>query len=82
MLAGGQAPSSIYGAEHLLRLVVKLPELLPHTGATGEALQLLIKRLEDLLTYMQIQADRIFLPPTGYISADGYGAAAAAKRGL
>jgi hypothetical protein len=45
----------VYGAEHLLRLIVKLPELLPHTGATEEALQLLISRVEDLLTYMQVR---------------------------
>jgi hypothetical protein len=77
-LAAGQAPSAVYGAEHLLRLIVKLPELLPHTGATGEALQLLIKRVEDLLTYMQIQADRIFLPASAYVSADANSAAAAA----
>jgi hypothetical protein len=28
-LGGGALPSSVYGAEHLLRLFVKLPELLP-----------------------------------------------------
>lgn len=55
VLAAGQAPSAVYGAEHLLRLIVKLPELLPHTGATEEALQLLISRVEDLLTYMQVR---------------------------
>lgn len=77
-LAAGQAPSAVYGAEHLLRLIVKLPELLPHTGASGETLQLLIKRVEDLLTYMQIHADRLFLSPGGYVSADVHSAAAAA----
>lgn len=32
--AGGLAPSRLYGAEHLLRLLVKLPELMPvcHMG--------------------------------------------------
>jgi mortality factor 4-like protein 1 len=78
MLAAGQAPSAVYGAEHLLRLIVKLPELLPHTGATGEALQLLIRRVEDLLTYMQIHAERLFVGQGGYVLADMYGRAAAA----
>lgn len=73
-------PSAVYGAEHLLRLVVKLPELLPHTGASGEALQLLIRRMEDLLTYMQIQADRIFAQHNSYIAADAGGGVVAAKR--
>lgn len=78
ILAAGQAPSAVYGAEHLLRLIVKLPELLPHTWATGEALQLLIRRVEDLLTYMQIHAERLFVGQGGYVAADAYGGAAAA----
>lgn len=62
-------PSAIYGAEHLLRLVVKMPELLPQTGATLEALQLLVLRLEDLLTFMQVAAPRIFAPASEYVAA-------------
>jgi len=31
-LAGGALPSSLYGGEHLLRLFVKMPELLPQVG--------------------------------------------------
>lgn len=83
VLAAGQAPSAVYGAEHLLRLIAKLPELLPHTGASDEALQLLGQRVEDLLTYLQIQAERIFMASSGYVAPDGGyfgggGAAAAA----
>lgn len=81
VLAAGQAPSAVYGAEHLLRLVVKLPELLPQTGVTGEALQLLIQRLEDLLTYLQVQAERIFAQGA-YVPAEMYGAAAAAAAAM
>lgn len=68
-LAAGQAPSAVYGAEHLLRLFVKLPELLPHTGAPEEQLQLLLKRMDDLIAYMQHQAAKIFAPASDYISA-------------
>lgn len=68
-LAAGQAPSAVYGAEHLLRLFVKLPELLPHTGAPEDQLQLLLRRMEDLLTYLQHQAAKIFAPIGEYTTA-------------
>lgn len=68
-LAAGQAPSAVYGAEHLLRLFVKLPELLPHTGAPEEQLQLLLRRMDDLLAYMQHQAAKIFAPSGEYLTA-------------
>jgi hypothetical protein len=58
----------VYGAEHLLRLVVKLPELLPQTGVTGEALQLLIRRLEDLLTYLQVSCLNSLARQAGFCS--------------
>jgi MRG len=34
--AAGKAPSSMYGGEHLLRLLVKLPELLPMTSLPAD----------------------------------------------
>jgi mortality factor 4-like protein 1 len=69
VLASGLVPSAIYGAEHLLRLVIKMPELLPQTGASLEALQVLVQRLEDLLTFLQHQAGRCFAPPSEYLAA-------------
>jgi mortality factor 4-like protein 1 len=69
VLASGLAPSVIYGAEHLLRLIIKMPELLPHTGASLEALQVLVARLEDLLTYMQVSAPSLFAAPSEYAPA-------------
>eukprot|EP00878_Enallax_costatus_P024058 GHUV01025646.1.p1 GENE.GHUV01025646.1~~GHUV01025646.1.p1 ORF type:complete len:250 (+),score=109.20 GHUV01025646.1:1132-1881(+) len=73
-LAAGQAPSAVYGAEHLLRLFVKLPELLPHTGAPEEQLQLLLRRMDDLMAYMQHQSAKIFAPISDYVAAATYGA--------
>jgi hypothetical protein len=35
-LAGGVAPSEVYGAEHLVRLLVKLPELVPVVMMAGQ----------------------------------------------
>ncbi|KAF6259217.1 MRG-domain-containing protein [Scenedesmus sp. NREL 46B-D3] len=66
-LGAGQAPSVVYGAEHLLRLFVKLPELLPPTGAPEEQLQLLLQRVEDLLVYLQHQSSKIFAPLSEYV---------------
>ncbi len=34
--AAGKAPSSMYGSEHLLRLLVKLPELLPMSSLPAD----------------------------------------------
>ena len=45
LLSGGVSASSIYGAEHLLRLLVKLPELVPHTSATSQQAAALNARL-------------------------------------
>lgn len=114
-LSAGQAPSAVYGAEHLLRLFVKLPELLPHTGELAicaaivpllrgmtkhvgvlvrkllfvcrhhrhsaadvpeDQLQLLLRRVEDVLTFLQINAAKLFLPVPEYVSAAAVNAAA------
>lgn len=58
-LADGRLPSSVYGVEHLLRLLLKLPELLGAAGAvvmgedqlaaTGSAVQDLVWWLSDNL---------------------------------
>lgn len=72
-LAAGQAPSAVYGAEHLLRLFVKLPELLPHTGAPEEQLQLLLRRMDDLMAYLQHQSAKIFTPISDYVAAANFG---------
>lgn len=68
VLAGGRVPSSVYGAEHLLRLFVKLPELLPQTGAPAEQQQLLARRLDDVLGYLQLNQQDLFLQREQYVS--------------
>lgn len=38
VLAGGKTPSSIYGAEHFVRLFVKLPDIYPgHSVSKDQA---------------------------------------------
>ncbi|KAJ4763145.1 Chromatin modification-related protein EAF3 [Rhynchospora pubera] len=55
------SPSTIYGAEHLLRLFVKLPELLSHVSMEEEALTKLQQRLLDFLKFMQKNQSLFFL---------------------
>ena len=43
LLSDGRLPSSVYGAEHLLRLFVKLPELLAAAGAGGMSEEVLVQ---------------------------------------
>ncbi|KAH9692334.1 protein MRG2 [Citrus sinensis] len=59
-MAADVSPSSVYGAEHLLRLFVKLPELLVHAKIEEETLTLLQHKLVDLLK-----------PITSYILSHG-----------
>ena len=53
-LAGGAAPSDAYGVEHLLRLLVKLPDLVPitHMSAADRSIFILEARLKDFMTWL------------------------------
>jgi len=57
----GVSPSTIYGAEHLLRLFVKLHELLTHVNMEEEALTKLQQKLLDLLKFLQKNQSLFFL---------------------
>ena len=48
----GAAPSSIYGTEHLLRLFIKLPELLGRLHLRPEATEPLQIRLNEVLSFL------------------------------
>ncbi|BBN03313.1 mortality factor 4-like protein 1 [Marchantia polymorpha subsp. ruderalis] len=54
-------PSLIYGAEHLLRLFVKLPELLVFINMEEEALNQLQQRLQDFLKFLQKNQSNFFM---------------------
>ncbi|XP_078443970.1 MRG family protein [Wolffia australiana] len=55
------SPSSIYGAEHLLRLFVKLPELLTYVRMEDEALSKMQQRLSEFLKFLQKNQSSFFL---------------------
>lgn len=59
------SPSSIYGAEHLLRLFVKLSELLTYTNMEHEALTQLQQKLADFLKFLQRNQSSFFLTSYG-----------------
>ncbi|KAJ8763259.1 hypothetical protein K2173_026160 [Erythroxylum novogranatense] len=55
------SPSSVYGAEHLLRLFVKLPELLAYANIEEETLMELQQKLVDFLKFLQKNQGTFFL---------------------
>jgi len=52
--------SSIYGAEHLLRLFVQFPQLLTHTNMDQDSMTLLRDQFTDFLEYMANNKKKIF----------------------
>ena len=65
-LAGGEGgnaakePSAVYGAEHLLRLFVKLPELMPLRDMDATAAKAVQLKLTEVLRWMQRNASAHF----------------------
>lgn len=66
-IADGTLPSAVYGAEHLLRLFVKLPEYLPIAGSTEEQYRVLQTRMHEVLDFLQSKATEYFVPPSEYV---------------
>ncbi|XP_010457263.1 PREDICTED: protein MRG2-like [Camelina sativa] len=55
------SPSNVYGAEHLLRLFVKLPELLIHVNMAEETLKELQDNLADILRFLRKKQSLFFV---------------------
>lgn len=64
----GRPLVDIYGAEHLLRLFVKLPELLAHCKMQREHVTVLVAKLVELLKFMQTNKSKYFT--AAYITPD------------
>lgn len=60
-VTGNISPSTIYGAEHLLRLFVKLPELLSYVNMEESAYARLQENLLDFLKFLQAHHSTYFL---------------------
>ncbi|KAK1276512.1 hypothetical protein QJS04_geneDACA001689 [Acorus gramineus] len=74
MVVDNVSPSTVYGAEHLLRLFVKLPELLAYVNMEEEASAKLQKKLFDFLKYLEKNQSSFFLStydgPKSYSDTD------------
>ncbi|KAM3286164.1 protein MRG1 [Capsicum chacoense] len=55
------SPSSVYGAEHLMRLFVKLPELLAYAKIEEETLNRMQQKFLDFLKFLQKNQGTFFL---------------------
>uniref|UniRef100_A0A0E0GWY5 Uncharacterized protein n=1 Tax=Oryza nivara TaxID=4536 RepID=A0A0E0GWY5_ORYNI len=69
---GDVSPSIIYGAEHLLRLFVKLPELLASVNMEEDALNKLQQKLLDILKFLQKNQSSFFLSAYDGGSKEGF----------
>ncbi|KAK6115883.1 hypothetical protein DH2020_008152 [Rehmannia glutinosa] len=67
------SPSNVYGAEHLLRLFVKLPEMLSCMHIETETLTELQQRLLDFLRFLQNNQSAFF--HSNYQNSEGFVAA-------
>ncbi|XP_012666429.1 male-specific lethal 3 homolog [Otolemur garnettii] len=61
-------PSYIYGAQHLLRLFVKLPEILGKMSFSEKNLRALLKHFDLFLTFLAKYHDDFF-PESAYVAA-------------
>jgi len=55
-------PSKVYGAEHLLRLIVKLPTLLVRARVSDEKQTLIFSKMNDLAKFLHKNGKLVFLP--------------------
>ncbi|KAM5530452.1 hypothetical protein V8D89_015892 [Ganoderma adspersum] len=54
--------SAIYGAEHFLRMLVSLPQMVASSSMDGESVALLRDYVNELLQWMVKERNRIFVP--------------------
>jgi len=52
--------SSIYGGEHLLRMLVSLPQMIANSQMDAESIALVKEYVNELLRFLEINKDSIF----------------------
>jgi len=60
---------SVYGPEHLLRLLTKLPAAMAQTGLSQPQTEAQVKCLVDVMRYMSSNSDKLF-PVDAYVKKD------------
>jgi len=66
-LGDSRVASCVYGAEHLIRLFIKLPELLAVAVATEQQAAGVQAMVQDLMVWMTDRASTLFLPTSAYV---------------
>lgn len=66
-LAGGRTPAALFGPTHLLRLLAKLPEMLPVSHMSDHQYSQLEARLAALAGWLEAHSARLF--PEAVITA-------------
>lgn len=69
MLSDGRLPSAVYGAEHFLRLFVKLPELLPHSRLPEERLAQWLEAASLVVRFLHANMGTFFMEVEDYADA-------------
>ena len=67
VLKNGKSPRNVYGVEHLVRLFVKLPDILPYTNFDEESLATLIARLTYILTFIKDNSSIFYTDTSKYV---------------
>lgn len=62
--------ASIYGPEHFLRLLVKLPQLISHTRIDERGLAHISLCIQDIMKYMLGQDEATLFPLDAYVDSD------------
>ena len=64
--AEGTQASAVYGAEHLLRLFVKLPDVLSVDNMIEDQYRRLQDKLHEVLAFLREHQRALFLPQSSY----------------